>query len=101
MVTSKGYILSPEAQSSLHQIQVYSMAHFGRNKTKHYLLKIQHRMQSLAENPLQGLLRKELHAGYYSSFIESHTIYYRIKRSHIEIIDVLHQSMEPSRHLDG
>ncbi|MCU7833991.1 MAG: type II toxin-antitoxin system ParD family antitoxin [gamma proteobacterium symbiont of Taylorina sp.] len=56
-------------------------------------------MQELAESPLHGKKREELKIGYYSEFIDSHTIYYRINSAHIDIIDVLHQSMEPSKYI--
>ena len=93
------YILSPEAQRSLKAIKSYSIKHFGTKRTKTYLQSIQTRMQDLAENPLRGIIRKDLKVGYYSDFIGSHTIYYRLRLIHIDIIDVLHQSMEPSKHL--
>ncbi|WP_281281929.1 hypothetical protein [Aliikangiella coralliicola] len=41
----------------------------------------------------------DLKVGYHSDFIGSHTIYYRIKPTHIDVIDVLHQSMEASKHI--
>jgi len=93
------YILSPEAQNSLHKISTYSIKNFGTKRTKTYLQDIRKKMQALAENPLLGRIRKDLKPGYYIDFIGSHTIYYRTQSNHIEIIDVLHQSMEPSRHM--
>lgn len=93
------YILSPEAQSSLRGIRTFSLKNFGEAQTKIYLQNIRTRMRDLAENPLRGRIREELKVGYHSDFVGSHTIYYRIQTDHIEIIDVLHQSMEPSSHI--
>lgn len=93
------YFLSPEAQASLQEIRKFSVENFGMQQTKIYLENIREKMRSLAENPLSGKLREELKAGYFSAFVGTHTIYYKIQSSHIEIIDVLHQSMEPSRHI--
>ena len=56
-------------------------------------------MQALADNPLLGMVREDLKVGYHSYFVGSHTIYYRIYLTHIGIIDILHQSMEPSKHI--
>ena len=56
-------------------------------------------MQDLADTPSKGTERTELKKGYYSKFIASHTIYYRISDTHIGIIDILHQSMEPKLHI--
>jgi len=93
------YILSPEAQNSLKSIRAYSINNFGIKRTKSYLQTILKQFQQLAENPSSGIVREDLNVGYYCKFVGSHTIYYRIKSTHIEIIDVLHQSMEPTKHI--
>jgi len=93
------YSLSPQAQSSLQHIRDYTLENFGKQQTTAYLKMLQKPMKNLAAKPARGKERDEIKAGYYSSFIGSHTIYYRIADTHIDIIDVLHQSMEPMRHL--
>lgn len=93
------YLISPEAQQSLKQIKNYSIKHFGSRQTTAYMQQIMHRFNDLADNPSLGKARNEIKNGYFSSFIGSHTIYYRINRRSIEIIDILHQSMEPGRNL--
>ncbi len=57
------------------------------------------KMKELATAPSNGQERNEIKTGYHSAFVGSHTIYYRVVNEQIEIIDVLHQSMEPMRHL--
>jgi toxin ParE1/3/4 len=93
------YVLSPAAQKSLINIKTYSTNKFGKKRTTTYLKDLRLRMRELSESPLLGLARDELKKGYYSYYEGSHTIYYRITQTHIEIIEILHQSMEPSRHL--
>lgn len=93
------YILSPQAQASLQEIRAYSLKHFGKRQTAIYLKELHERMKDLAAAPSKGTARDEIKLGYYSSFVGSHTIYYRISDTHIDIIDVLHQRMEPTRHL--
>ena len=93
------YVLSPAAQESLKQIHKYSLENFGKRQTVLYLKKLRDRMQYLADSPARGKIRDDIKSGYYSHFEGSHTIYYRIRDTHIDIIDVLHQSMEPVRHL--
>lgn len=95
------FILSPEAQSSLKNIRTYSLKNFGSKRTKTYLQSIYERFKKLAKTPSIGTIRADLNTAYYSDFIGSHTIYYRIKTTHIDIIDVLHQSMEPSKHISN
>ena len=94
------YVLSPAAQISLRKIKDYSTKNFGSQKSNTYLLAIREHMQFLAASPFAGLIREDINAAYYSSFVGSHTIYYRIQPHAIEVIDVLHQSMEPSKHIN-
>ena len=93
------YVLSPAAQQSFKQIHKYSLENFGKRQTVLYLKKLRDRMQYLADSTARGKVRNDIKAGYYSHFEGSHTIYYRIRDTHIDIIDVLHQSMEPAQHL--
>lgn len=51
------YILSTEAQSSLRDIKAYSDKTFGKKRTKTDLQSIRKRMQTLAKNPLLGIVR--------------------------------------------
>jgi len=93
------YILSPAAQNSLKGIKAYSLETFGKRQTTIYLKNLHVCMQDLADTPSKGTERPELKKGYYSKFIGSHTIYYRISDTHIGIIDILHQAMEPKLHI--
>ena len=93
------YILSPAAQNRLKEIKAYSLENFGKRQTTIYLKNLRDCMQGLADNPSKGTERPEIKQGYYSQFIASHTVYYRISHTHIGIIDILHQSMEPRLHL--
>jgi toxin ParE1/3/4 len=56
-------------------------------------------MCAVAKSPEKGSDRRDIKAGYYSVQAEKHHIYYRIRDTHTEIIDVLHQSMEPKLHI--
>jgi len=93
------YVLSPNAQESLNGIKKYSTEKFGQRQTNLYLEKLRDRMRTLADHPKQGKPRDKIKRGYYSYFEGSHTIFYKILSDHIAIIDILHQSMEPTRHL--
>ena len=93
------YLLSPQAQQSLVQISQYTLDNFGERQKKGYLKMLRDRMRAAAKNPEKGKERGDVKTGYYSLQAEKHYIYYRIRNSHIEIIDVLHQSMVPKIHI--
>jgi toxin ParE1/3/4 len=93
------YILSPQAEQSLIQISDYTLKNYGESQRKKYLKQLRDKMRLASKNPDGGQKRDDIKAGYYSIRAEKHYIYYRDGNIHIEIIDVLHQSMEPRLHL--
>lgn len=93
------YILSFNAQKSLRKIKVYSLEEFGEEQAVTYLKLIEKKLQMIAENPDIGRNREEIKIGYLSFLAGSHVIFYRKAKNHVDIIDILHQSMEPYRHL--
>jgi toxin ParE1/3/4 len=93
------YSLSPQAQQSLQQISQYTAENFGERQRKKYLKMLRDKMRHTAKNPYQGKKRDDLKHDYYSVSAGSHHVYYRIRDIQIEIIDVLHQSMEPGLRL--
>lgn len=93
------YVLSPQAQNSLKQISRYTGENFGEQQKRKYLKLLRDKMRSAAKSPDKGQKRNEIKEGYYSIRAGKHHIYYRIKETHIDIIDVLHQSMEPELHI--
>lgn len=93
------YILSPQAQNSLKQISRYTLDNHGERQRKTYLRMLRSKMLSAATNPHIGKERSDVKMGYFSIQAEKHHIYYRIRDTHIDIIDVLHQSMEPKLYI--
>lgn len=94
------YILSPNAQESLRNIKAYSLEQFGKEQTISYLKLIERKLQMIAEGPDIGRKREEIKKGYLTFLAGSHVIFYRKARKHVDIIDILHQSMDPYQHLE-
>jgi len=93
------YVLSPEAARSIAEIDAYTANQFGSKQAIRYLENLFDCLGFIAEDPMRGTHRPELNAHYYSYFVGSHTVYYRIISEQIQVVDILHQSMEPNRHL--
>lgn len=93
------FTLSPRAQKSLKKISEYTQLEHGPQQRKSYLSMLRGQMRRVAESPRQGRVRDDIKLGYYSIRAGKHCIYYRLRDSHTEIIDVLHESMDPYRHL--
>ena len=93
------YILSPNAQESLRKIKAYSLEQFGQEQAIAYLRLIEKKLQTIAATSDIGRKREEVKKGYLSFLAGSHVIFYRKAKNHVEVIDILHQVMDPYRHL--
>ena len=60
---------------------------------------IESKFQLIAKESDRGRKRGDIKQGYLSYLAGSHVIFYREARCHVDIIDILHQSMEPQLHL--
>ena len=94
-----GYRLSAAAAKDLTGIKHYSVANFGLSRANAYLQDMRDRMRWLAVGPRRGKARGDLLPGLFSYRQDSHVIYYRVGKARIEIVRVLHQRMDPLRHL--
>ncbi|NOY49904.1 MAG: type II toxin-antitoxin system RelE/ParE family toxin [Chlorobi bacterium] len=93
------YILSPKAKKDIIGIREYTTKRWGEKQSKHYLSNIRAKMRWLTENKELGKNRDDIKLGYLSYPEGRHNIYYRINiNEDIEILDVLHESMDPVRH---
>ena len=59
-----------------------------------YLLALNNRFNWLAENPLAGHDRRDIHPGYRSFPQGSHLIFYMIGDESIDVIGIPHKSMD-------
>ncbi len=96
------YRLTPRARDDLKAIGRYTERVWGRAQRNRYLHELVGRLAWLAENPNLGRDRPELGEGYHSFAQGRHLIFYLLDPPDIHIIGILHQEMDPIRHLgDG
>lgn len=77
-------------------IRIDSLAN---NKPTGYLLALNDCLLRLAEMPRLGRSIAQLRAGYFRFEHAKHTIFYTIIPGRIRVVRVLHQRMDPERHL--
>jgi toxin ParE1/3/4 len=94
----KAYRLSFLARLDLVEIWDYSRDQWGKHRAKAYLRTLQSTIQMIAEHPDAGSADETIGEGYRRRAVGSHVVFYRIER-HVEIVRVLHQSMDPKTHL--
>jgi toxin ParE1/3/4 len=94
----KQAILSPHAEEDLSDIGVYTEKQWGKRQRQKYITQLINRIKRLAKNPALGRQRYELLQTPYSYHEGRHVIFYRLTAESIEVIRVLHDSMDFPRH---
>lgn len=95
-----GFRLTPDARSNLMQIGLYTEQRWGRQQRMDYLKMIDDCFRMLADAPLQGKVRPEIHHRLRSYPVGRHIVFYLIRdEALIVIVNVLHARMDPVCHL--
>lgn len=94
------FYLTKTAKASLLSIARYTEEHWGREQRNQYLKTIDATFHALANHPMQGIERPELRTGLRSFPEGKHIIYYLPETTQIIIVDILHEKMDPMRHID-
>jgi len=93
------YELSNRADEDLSEVYVFSHRRFGESHADAYLQALEERFLMLAEQPHLGRRIDHIHKGYFRFEYASHSIFYKLKKNGIFVVRVLHQSMDPDRHV--
>jgi len=96
---SPRYEFTDKAERDLESIIDYTIQEWGLSQASAHLDGLETRAQLLAENPDLGTARQTLSGGLLSFPYESHILYYRKHLHGIVIARVLHQHMDPVKHL--
>ena len=92
-------IISPKARRDLIAIGRYTEKQWGNTQRKKYLEQLRTRFEKLAQHPSSGRRRDELPEAPWGYHEGRHVIFYRPLADGIEIVRILHDSMDFSRHL--
>ena len=92
------YRLTPLAENDLEEIWLYSFKHWSATQADSYVNEIMTVMGLLASGQLQGR-SVDIRAQYLKYQTGRHLIFFRKLGPEIEIIRILHQSMDFQRHI--
>ena len=93
------YRLTPAARRDLSRIWDYSEERWGLQQAEVYLRDFQACLERLADDPRRGHPRDGVRPGYWSRAVGSHVVFYVISDGGVDVIRVLHQRMDPGRHV--
>lgn len=94
------FYLTTKALKDLKDIALYTEEKWGIKQRNIYLDKMDKVFHKISKNPHRGKSCNHLRQGYFKLLIEKHIIFYKIDESEIEIIRILHQSMDISTHIN-
>ena len=89
-----GYRIAERARTDLQEIARYSRMRWGSRQLKTYMRQLASRFVWLAENPQIGKRRPDIGPKIESFPEGEHIIFYRTSTGGIEIVAVVHKSMD-------
>ncbi len=96
---SRRYRLSPGARADLEDIWRYTAERWSIEQADRYHNALIDDIESLVGTAHRGIAIDHIRPGYHRLAIRSHVAFYRQTESAIEIVRILHQRMDFSRHL--
>lgn len=89
---------SPAAAADLDNIWDYTVEEWGADQADRYTDDIQDTCNNLARGEKRGR-SVDVRAGYLKHAVGKHFVFFRTTKAGIEVIRILHQSMDVGRHL--
>ncbi|NUO80961.1 type II toxin-antitoxin system RelE/ParE family toxin [candidate division KSB1 bacterium] len=94
----KKFFLSSKARADLKDIGRYTDRQWGRQQRRTYIKRLNDRFSFLADQPQRGKKREDVVGSPYSFHEGRHVIFYRAATDSVEILRILHDSMDFPRH---
>lgn len=91
--------VTPRARADLSEIYDYTVYAWGLDQADAYNRLIEAAFEDIAKRPLLGRRVRGRGDDIRKRLCRSHVIYYRLSGDGVEIVRVLHQMMDPDRHL--
>lgn len=93
------YRLTPAAQHDLSLIWDYTADRWDVVQAEIYINDIRAAVERIAEDPRRGRSCDDIRSGYRRYAAGSHLLFYVVRPEGVDVIRILHQRMDPTRHL--
>ena len=93
-------LVSQRAREDLVDIWRYTSSHWGEEHADLYIDLLVMRFSWLAQHKGLWRERADLGSGVYSYLEQSHAIYFLNSEGRMQIVRILHKSMDPALHLE-
>ena len=93
------YRLAPAAQRDLSSIWDFTLERWDEIQAETYISEIRAAIERIAGDPQRRRNCDEIREGYRRYGIGSHLIFYIVRTDSVDVIRILHQRMDPARHI--
>lgn len=93
------YRLTPAAQRDLSSIWDFTEERWDTRQAETYIAEIRAAVGRGADDPRRGHACDEIRTGYRQYGIGSHLLFYVESAEGVDVVRILHQRMDPMRHL--
>ncbi|SJM55640.1 type II toxin-antitoxin system RelE/ParE family toxin [Gulosibacter sp. 10] len=93
------YRLTPAAQRDLSSIWDFTEERWSARQAEMYIGEIRAAIERIADDPRRGRSCDEIREGYRRYGIGRHLLFYTADAENVDVIRILHQRMDPARHL--
>lgn len=93
------YRLTPAARRDLSSIWDFTEERWDARQAEVYIVEVREAIERIAADPGRGHRIDELRSGYRRYAVGSHLIFYVERGRSIDVVRILHQRMDPTRHL--
>ncbi len=91
--------LTPAAQRDLSSIWDYTEQRWGGVRAESYLFEIKEAIERIAHDPERGMPADDVRPDYRRYSVGSHLVFSTEAPHGVSVIRILHQRMDPGRHL--
>ena len=94
-----GCALSPAARADIEEIWDYTVRHWSKAQAERYTRDSRDACEALGDGTLPGRSAEYIRAGYRKAAVGSHALFYRVRADVVEVVRILHRSMDVGRHI--
>jgi toxin ParE1/3/4 len=87
------------AEHDLIDIWVYSYEQWGEDQAEKYVRDLEAAIEQISRNSELGQRCDHIREGYRALRVNRHILYYKVTPRGIQIVRVLHERMDPERHV--
>lgn len=91
--------LTPKAKIDLSNIWDYSLSEWGVNQAEKYVRELWAAIQAQTKDLSTSIDCTHIRPGYRKLHYESHLVFFKVQANSLNVIRILHQRMDFSRHL--